>query len=364
MTDSNPAPEKNTPPPDESVWSYRGYHLRSSEFTTAMVHFHRAEISRSNTWRMRLDNTTNWAVITTGAVISFAFASPQNHSGVFILNSLLVMIFLWIEARRYRYYELWSLRTRLMETDFFAAMLVPPFTPQPEWAEKLSESLLRPEFPISMWEALGRRFRRNYFWIFQVLSLSWAFKVYLHPVPAPTWADFVSRAALGNISGWTMITIGLVFNGLLTLAGVLTAGLTRTSGEVLPKFGDVPVLKALWHAIGTNRRGEESAPSQKCGQASRRRRTILALVVTDNPQAVSKRIIQEMNRSGTLLRGQGINTQSDRDVLLVALTVSEAAHLKDIVRTEDPQAFVIVVPAQELLGRGFQPLKENKEVNK
>ena len=360
MTDFNPTPEKNTPPPDESVWSYRGYHLRSSEFTTAMVHFYRAEIQRSNTWRMRLDNTTNWAVITTGAVISFAFASPQNHFGVFILNILLVMIFLWIEARRYRYYELWSLRTRLMETDFFAAMLVPPFTPHPEWAEKLSESLLSPEFPISMWEALGRRFRRNYFWILLILNMAWAFKIYLHPVPALTWADFVSRAALGNISGWTMITIGLVFNGLLTLAGVLTAGLTQTSGEVLPKFGDVPVFNALWRAMGTNRRGDESAPSQKSGQAFRRRRTILALVVTDNMQAVSKRIIQEMKRSGTLLRGQGIYTQTDRDVLLVALTVSEAAHLEAIVRAEDPQALVIVVPAQEVLGRGFKPLKAKK----
>ena len=360
MTDFNPTPEKNTPPPDESVWSYRGYHLRSSEFTTAMVHFYRAEIQRSNTWRMRLDNTTNWAVVATSAAVSFALSSPQNHSGVIILNSLLVTIFLWIEARRYRYYELWSLRTRLMETDFFAAMLVPPFTPHPEWAENLSESLLSPEFPISMWEALGRRFRRNYFWIFMVINAAWALKIYLYPVPALTWADFVSRAALGNISGWTMITIGLVFNGLLTLAGVLTAGLTQTSGEVLPKFGDVPVFNALWRAMGTNRRGDESAPSQKSGQASRRRRTILALVVTDNMQAVSKRIIQEMKRSGTLLRGQGIYTQTDRDVLLVALTVSEAAHLEAIVRAEDPQALVIVVPAQEVLGRGFKPLKAKK----
>ncbi len=360
MTDSNPASEKNRPPLDESVWSYRGYHLRPSEFTTAMVHFYRAEIQRSNTWRTRLDNTTNWAVITTGTIISLAFASPQNNSGVFILNSMLVTIFLWIEARRYRYYELWSLRTRLMETDFFAAMLVPPFTPQPEWAENLSESLLNPEFPISMWEALGRRFRRNYFWIFLILNMAWAFKVYLHPVPALTWADFVSRAALGNISGWTIITIGLVFNGLLILPGVLTARLTQTSGEVLPKFGDVPVLNALWRAMGTNRSDEESAPSQKSSQASRRRRSILALVVTDNPQVVSKRIIEEMKRSGTLLSGRGIYAQKDRDVLLVALTVSERAHLEAIVHTKDPQAFVIVVPAQEVLGRGFTPLKENR----
>ena len=103
--------------------------MRPAEFNTAMVHYYRAEIQRSNIWRTRLDATTNWAVVATGAAISFALASPENHYAVIILNTLLVTIFLWIEARRYRYYELWAHRTRLMETDFFAAMLVPPFAP-------------------------------------------------------------------------------------------------------------------------------------------------------------------------------------------------------------------------------------------
>ncbi len=49
---------------DESIWSSRVYHLRPSEFATAMLHYYRAEIQRSNTWRMRLDNTTNWAIVT------------------------------------------------------------------------------------------------------------------------------------------------------------------------------------------------------------------------------------------------------------------------------------------------------------
>ncbi|MDO8971723.1 MAG: DUF2270 domain-containing protein, partial [Saprospiraceae bacterium] len=190
MTDSVPF-SKETPQPDEPVWSYRGYHLRPSEFTTAMVHYYRAEIQRSNTWRMRLDNTTNWAVLTTSAAISFALSSPNNHHGILILNTLLITIFLWIEARRYRYYELWAYRTRLIETDFFAAMLTPPFAPHPEWAENLSETLVAPEFPISMWEALGRRLRRNYVWIFLVMGVVWALKSYLHPTPAANWAEFV-----------------------------------------------------------------------------------------------------------------------------------------------------------------------------
>ncbi|GBL19563.1 hypothetical protein EMGBS3_12690 [Anaerolineaceae bacterium] len=80
---------------------------------------------------------------------------PSHHYGLILLDTLLVTLFVWIEARRYRYYELWSHRVRLMETDFFAAMLVPPFAPSPDWAESLAESLLQPDFPISMWRRSG-----------------------------------------------------------------------------------------------------------------------------------------------------------------------------------------------------------------
>ena len=112
--------------------------------------------------------------------------------------------------------------------------------------------------------------------------------------------------------------------------------------------------------MGTNRKGEESSPSQKSGQALSQTSHHSGPGGNGQPAGSQQKIIQEMKRSGTLLRGQGIYAQTDRPVLLVALTVSEAAHLKAIVRTEDPQAFVIVMPAQEVLGRGFQPLKENK----
>jgi uncharacterized membrane protein len=185
----------NNPPLKDSVWTFRGYEMRPAEFNTAMVHFYRGEIQRSNMWRQRLDNTTNWAVITTGAALSFALSDPLHHYGVIILNTLLVTLFLWIEARRYRYYELWSSRVRLMETDFFAAMLVPPFGPHPDWAESLADSLLHPEFPISMWEAFGRRFRRNYMWLFMVLGVAWALKIYIHPDISLSWEQFLKNAS-------------------------------------------------------------------------------------------------------------------------------------------------------------------------
>jgi uncharacterized membrane protein len=41
--------------------------MAPAEFNTALIHFYRGEVQRSNTWRNRLDTTTNWAVLTAGA---------------------------------------------------------------------------------------------------------------------------------------------------------------------------------------------------------------------------------------------------------------------------------------------------------
>jgi len=344
-----PKPEE----PEEPVWTYRGYKLRASEFVTAMVHFFRAEIQRANVWRQRLDTTTNWAVVSTGATLSVAFSQPDIHHGIIILNTLLVMWFLFIEARRYRYYELWSYRVRLMETDFYAAMLVPPFHPSPEWAESLAENLLAPSFPISMWEAFGRRLRRNYFWIFLILYASWVAKIWLFPRPAVSLEQFINRSAVGPISGQIMIVLGLAFYSSLAFVAIATISMMHASGEVLPRFGSefvAPTASAQGRPKGL-----------RDWFASRHRRTqYLALIITGKAETVSQHILADLGRGVTAISGRGMYAGSERTVLLCALTVTEVHNLKNAVAKEDPQAFVIVSPAQEILGRGFNPLEEEE----
>jgi uncharacterized membrane protein len=342
----------------EPVWTYRGYQLRSGEFTTAMVHFFRAEVQRANVWRQRLDTTTNWAVLTTGAAISFAFsrATAEDHR-VIILNVLLVTLFLYIEARRDRYYELWSYRVRLMETDFFATMLVPPFHPAADWAESLAESLLHPQFPVSLLEAFGRRFRRNYLWIYVILGLAWLSKVWLHPTMARSWPEIIRRAAVGTVPGEIVLAIGLVLNILLMLIGLLTVGLQQASGEVLPRYG---VFHLPWTAdrVPIPRRGLRRL--QAWFRPSRPRQQLLAFIITGHAQAVADQILREMQRGVTALSGTGMYTHQARSVLMCALTVTEVAHLKSLVHAEDPGAFVTISPAQEILGKGFVPLHESE----
>ncbi|MBM4423812.1 MAG: DUF2270 domain-containing protein [Chloroflexi bacterium] len=358
MTQSE-SPAAEAPGP-EPVWTFRGYEMRPAEFNTAMVHFYRGEVQRSNTWRTRLDNTTNWAVVAAGAAISFALSDPNHHYGVIILDTLLVTLFLWIEARRYRYYELWSHRVRLMETDFFASMLVPPFAPSPDWAESLAESLLNPDFPISMWEAFGRRFRRNYLWIFLVLAAAWALKGFLHPTPVASFSEFIVRSALGPLPGWVILIIGLVYNGALFIIGFATAGLNQASGEVLPRWGgEIPILSAVWRAMqvpetSTSFSRRAAQPSQR---TTRKRQQLLALIISSKPKGIADRVMKEMKRGVTALHGRGMYAQQERDVLMIAVTVTEMQQLKAMAKAEDPNAFIIVAPAQEILGRGFQPLE-------
>ncbi|HET6973870.1 MAG TPA: DUF2270 domain-containing protein [Pyrinomonadaceae bacterium] len=210
--------------------------MSPGEFNTAMIHFYRGEVQRSNTWRNRLDTTTNWAVLTAGATLSFVFSSPNNPHFVIPINSILVMIFLLMEARRYRYYEIWSSRVRILETGYFAHLLMPDSRPADEsWAEHLAADLTTPHFTITEWEAVGRRLRRNYLWIFVLLALSWNLKVYLSPLPARDFNVFINRATVGIVPGWIVFVVGIVFNAAVFGFAIGTVRLREATGEVLPK---------------------------------------------------------------------------------------------------------------------------------
>ena len=210
--------------------------MSPGEFNTAMAHFYRGEVQRSNTWRTRLDTTTYWAVLTAGATLSFAFSSPSNPHFVIPINSVLVTIFLMMEARRYRYYEIWASRVRVLETGYFAQLLAPEGAVREEaWAKHLAADLITPHFTISEWEAVGRRLRRNYLWIFALMALSWNLKVYLHPLPARDFASFIDRAQVGVVPGWVVFVLGFVFNSAVAIFAIGTLRLREATGEVLPQ---------------------------------------------------------------------------------------------------------------------------------
>src|SRR4051794_26361745 len=86
----------------------------------AVAHLYRGEVYRSTIWRTRLDNTTNWSIVTMGIALSTTFSSREASPLPLILIGMLLAVFLGLEARRYRYFNVWRARTRWLETNFYA----------------------------------------------------------------------------------------------------------------------------------------------------------------------------------------------------------------------------------------------------
>ena len=171
-------------------------------FMGALAHLYRGEVYRSTHWRSRLDNTTNWAVVTTGIALSATFSNTQASPLPMVLVGMLVSVFLLFEARRYRYYNLFRARARLLETDLYAPLLSGRKTDAGRnWREMLADDLTTPHYHISYVRAAGRRLRSNYSWILAIQAIAYYGKLAIHPVPMTGLHDFVVRAAIGPVPG-------------------------------------------------------------------------------------------------------------------------------------------------------------------
>lgn len=83
-----------------------------------------------------------------------------------------------------------------------------------------------------------------------------------------------------------------------------------------------------------------------------------ALIITAQPDHVSMRVLDELERGVTVLNGTGAYTGEDRPVLYCVITRAEVAQLKTIVREADPNAFIVIGVAHEALGEGFKSLEK------
>ena len=98
----------------------------STGLGSVMAHAYRGEVDRVGTWRQRLDQTTTWAVTVLAAILTWAFSSPDNPHYILLGGVVVITIFLGIEARRYRDYDLFRSRVRLLQENLFANALDPP----------------------------------------------------------------------------------------------------------------------------------------------------------------------------------------------------------------------------------------------
>lgn len=197
---------------------YESTPLTRQEYISAIVHLYRGELDRATTWRLRLDATTNWAVLTTAGLLSFAFGVESHSHLVLLIGLLMVSVFWMIEARRYRYADIWYARVRKIEENFYGPILRrDPVSPRREWGQAVAQDLFRPTFRVSRWYALRKRLLRNYWAIYLVIVLAWGVKLVAHPTGAGGWPDVRARLEVGFLAWWAPLAALGLFLGFLAL---------------------------------------------------------------------------------------------------------------------------------------------------
>ena len=153
-------------------------------------------------------------------MLSIAFSESGHSHVTLLLANLLVVIFMSFEARRFRYFDVWRSRLRMLEENFFIPMFRRNLiSPRHEWREFIAGDLDEPKFKITVLYALGVRLRKNYLWMFLVLLVAWLVKLTLHPVAANDVWEVLGRMRIGPLPWLAVALVVTAFYG--TLAGIL-----------------------------------------------------------------------------------------------------------------------------------------------
>ena len=81
-------------------------------------------------------------------------------------------------------------------------------------------------------------------------------------------------------------------------------------------------------------------------------------IISKKYKEISEKILVDLNRGGTFLEGKGMYNQEEKKIIFVNVSRREVAILQDFIHDIDPEAFVTVIDASEILGKGFKSLHE------
>ncbi|MBQ8184976.1 MAG: YitT family protein [Lachnospiraceae bacterium] len=82
-----------------------------------------------------------------------------------------------------------------------------------------------------------------------------------------------------------------------------------------------------------------------------------AWIITKDPEALAKVLLEDLDRGVTGISAKGMYSGEEKQMLYCVVSKKEIVHLKEMVAQVDPNAFVIVTDAREVLGEGFQEIR-------
>lgn len=82
------------------------------------------------------------------------------------------------------------------------------------------------------------------------------------------------------------------------------------------------------------------------------------LIISDKHEEIRRKIIDDLNRGGTYINGTGLFNGKDRKIIYTVVNRRELAILEEFISEIDDNAFLTVLDASEILGKGFKSLKD------
>lgn len=86
----------------------------------------------------------------------------------------------------------------------------------------------------------------------------------------------------------------------------------------------------------------------------------LFYIISDKPQAISERILKEIDITATFLQGKGAYTGKEKQVILCVARKQQGPAIEEIVKSEDKDAFMIISSANEIYGEGYKNIMSDK----
>ncbi len=176
---------------------------------------------------------------------------------------------------------------------------------------------------------------------------------------------------LSSIFGGVLIGLGLglVFKAKATSGGSSILAMLLTKYSRMPLGQSLMIIDALIVLLGLLSFGDWTIPLYSLIVIFITGKVIdvvlegfsyekTLFIVSDKYDEIAAKILQDLNRGGTYLEAKGMYKQDRKKVIFVNVTRREVAILQDFINQIDPHAFVTVIEASEILGKGFRSLTE------
>ena len=150
---------------------------------------------------------------------------------------------------------------------------------------------------------------------------------------ASTGGTDLAAQIIAKYSGLTLGTSVMLIDGLIVLSAALVFDVEKGLYALIGLFVTTKTIDIIQLGFSQSK---------------------MVYIITNKQEEIRDAIYTEVNRGVTKLSAVGGYTEQERPILLVVVYQTEFTKLKQVIKTVDPSAFVIVTDSYEVLGEGFK----------